>query len=289
MTFLESPRAIGNLTTPQTRATPIDVVATPDRVTLLALIDRNMVEMYREMTRTTPGGELVEMDGLTMTWTPRGHAITNMAMVTAAITPARVCDLADRVYRHAGRPFSLWTRAHADAELEAGLEAVGFRALMAVPGMVLLPSNGRSVLPPADVTIRPVADDAGRADYGYVAKKAYAVYGAPEESTSAHFDTLASVMGPTTQAFLAYDRDGRVVAAATLYLSHGVAGVGWVATLPEEFRRGYGAAVTSAVVEAGRERGAAFASLQASPMGAPVYRRMGFSTPTHYRVFVAGD
>ena len=31
-------------------------------------------------------------------------------------------------------------------------------------------------------------------------------------------------------------------------------------------------------------RGASLASLQASPMGRPIYERMGFITPTEYRV-----
>ncbi len=36
---------------------------------------------------------------------------------------------------------------------------------------------------------------------------------------------------------------------AALYASHEVAGVGWVGTHPEHFRRGYGALATAAVVE----------------------------------------
>ena len=90
--------------------------------------------------------------------------------------------------------------------------------------------------------------------------------------------------GPAVQAYLAY-RDGRAVAGALLYMAHGVGGIGWVATVPEEFGRGYGAAVTGTVVAEGLRRGAAFLNLQASPMGAPMYARLGFTTPTHYRWF----
>jgi GNAT superfamily N-acetyltransferase len=66
-------------------------------------------------------------------------------------------------------------------------------------------------------------------------------------------------------------------------MAHGVGGIGWVGTLPEEFGRGYGRAVTEAVIAEGFRRGACFMNLQASPMGEPMYRRMGFTTPTHYR------
>ena len=49
-----------------------------------------------------------------------------------------------------------------------------------------------------------------------------------------------------------------------------------MATPPEFRRRGYGAAATWAAIEVGAQRGCDHAVLQASEMGAPVYRRMGF-------------
>src|SRR5947208_1324076 len=150
----------------------------------------------------------------------------------------------------------------------------------------LCPGAGLPAPPPPEATIRPVTDDAGRAGYARVMTRAFAVYGAPEASTAEHFASLAGVVGPTTQAYLAY-RDGRALAGAMLYMAHGVGGIGWVGTLPEEFGRGYGRAVTWAVIAEGLRRGARFMSLQASPMGEPMYRRMGFTTPTHYRWFLA--
>jgi GNAT superfamily N-acetyltransferase len=114
---------------------------------------------------------------------------------------------------------------------------------------------------------------------------AYAVYGSPEESTQAFFARMESVRGPTTQAYLGRV-DGRAVSGATLYLSHGIGGVGWVGTRPSAFGRGYGAALTWRVVDEGLRRGVPFLNLQASPMGAPVYRRMGFETPTEYRMYI---
>jgi ribosomal protein S18 acetylase RimI-like enzyme len=150
--------------------------------------------------------------------------------------------------------------------------------------MALGRDAGHAAPPPSGLAIRTVADDAGRDAYAHVVAEAFAVYGAPRESTRSHFATMESVVGSATQAFLAY-RDDRPVAAATLCLSHGVGGIAWVATLPEAGGRGYGAAVTWAVVEEGFRRGARFMSLQASPMGEPMYRRMGFITPTHYALF----
>jgi hypothetical protein len=138
---------------------------------------------------------------------------------------------------------------------------------------------------PPELEIRPVSDDRGRAAYADVMAEAYAVYGAPEASTRLFFDRMESVAADDTQAYLGWV-DGRAVSGATLHLSHGIAGVGWVGTRPSAFGCGYGAALTWAVVTAGLQRGVSLFNLQASPMGAPVYRRMGFSTPTEYRMFI---
>ncbi len=45
-------------------------------------------------------------------------------------------------------------------------------------------------------------------------------------------------------------------------------------------------AVTWAALREGFRRGGAFANLQASPMGRPIYERMGFITLTEYRVLI---
>lgn len=69
---------------------------------------------------------------------------------------------------------------------------------------------------------------------------------------------------------------GEPVSGSLLAISGDTAGVYNVAT-PAEFRgRGYGAALTWAVVEEGARRGCTNAVLQASQLGYPVYRRMGF-------------
>jgi GNAT superfamily N-acetyltransferase len=259
-----------------------------DRAELLALMDLNMFEMYREIARATAGGFVVERAGLVMCGSPLGTVITNMAMVADLVGVDVVRAETERVFHSDGLPFSVWTRAHADGPLETALVRAGFLDITSTPGMAFVPGPDAPVAPAADVDIRPVGDDAGRAAYADIMADAYAVYGAPKESTRSHFARLASVTGPTTQGFLAY-HGGRPVAGAILYLTHGIGGVGWVGTHPDSFGHGFGTAVTWTVVREGLARGARFLNLQASPMGAPVYRRMGFTTPTHYRVFVAPD
>src|SRR5438093_1908381 len=253
---------------------------------LLTLMDLNMVATYATDTRATPGGEVVEAPGLVLCRTPNGTVATNMAIVTGPIEAARVRELTTAVYAPADSPFSVWTREHADEAVERGLVGLGFHAIHREPGMVFLPGAASGRPCPSEVAIRAVSDDAEREDYARLVVRAFGVYGNPETSIREHFATMASVRGPTTQAYLAY-ASGRAVAGAILYLAHGVGGIGWVGTLPEEFGKGYGRAVTWAVIEEGLARGVRFLNLQASPMGEPMYRRMGFVTPTHYRWYLA--
>jgi len=245
-------------------------------------MDANMVAVYAADTRATPGGVVVETPEMVMCRTPRGTVATNMAIVTGPIDAGAVHARAAETYIARGSPFSLWTREHADGALAAELPRLGFHPIHREPGMVYLSGAGSPAAPPPEITIRPVIDDRAREDYARLAARAFGVYGTPEDSTAEHFATMASVHGPATQAYLAY-RDACAVAGAVLYMAYGVGGIGWVGTLPAEFGRGYGRAVTWTVIAEGFRRGARFMNLQASPMGEPMYRRMGFSTPTHYQ------
>jgi hypothetical protein len=245
-----------------------------------------MGAMYSADTRATPGGEVSRVDGLLMCVTPHGTVVTNMALVTGPITAKAVREATTRMYEPRGVPYSVWTRAHADERLEAELADLGFTRFHEEPGMVLGPEDGATVPRPDGLRIRQVTDDAGREAFGRLMAAAYGVYGTPHEATQERFATMSAVVGPERHTVLAYVGE-RAVAGAMLFLTHGVGGVNWVGTLPEECGRGYGAAVTWAIVEEGRRRGARFMNLQASPMGEALYRRLGFRTATQYRVFVA--
>jgi GNAT superfamily N-acetyltransferase len=253
-----------------------------------ALMDLNMQEMYREDVRVMRGGFVVERSGILMTGSPAGTHFTNMVMPVATVDAATVHAEAMAVFGAAGLPWSVWTRAHADEALEAELTARGFLELVTVPAMVLDPADARPAPLPDGAALRPVVSTADVEAYARVMSDAWSVYGVDGAATAAHFVSPASLIAPTRWAVLAW-QDGEAVAGAILYVSHDVGGVGWVGTVPAVHGRGYGAAVTAAVVEEGIRRGVRFLSLQASPLGAPVYRRMGFSTPSCYRVFLARD
>jgi ribosomal protein S18 acetylase RimI-like enzyme len=66
-------------------------------------------------------------------------------------------------------------------------------------------------------------------------------------------------------------------------VSDDLAGIQLVGTVPAARRRGLGELCTRWAVRAGFELGATAAVLEASDMGAPLYRRMGFVERSRYR------
>jgi ketosteroid isomerase-like protein/predicted GNAT family acetyltransferase len=255
-----------------------------DQTTLLHAMDLNMWAMYADFARVGRGGEVWEPAGLTLVRHPRGNFFTNNVMARDTVDVASVL-LATREFfgRHAA-PFSIWTRDHADRALADGLAAKGFHEAFSLPGMVLLGDPGTQ-RKPAELKIRPTVDEEGRRAYLEVTAESYAIYGQQRETAEDVFASVESVCAPHVQGLVGWV-DGRPVAAAMAYVSHGVAGIGWVGVVTEARGKGYAAAVTWAALREGFRRGGAFANLQASPMGRPVYETMGFATPTHYRVWM---
>jgi GNAT superfamily N-acetyltransferase len=80
--------------------------------------------------------------------------------------------------------------------------------------------------------------------------------------------------------------NGEPVAVSSLVMTGGLAGVYAVATLPHARKRGIGTAMTLHAMAEGRRRGATMATLQATPMGRPVYESIGFRTIFDYQTYL---
>ena len=72
-------------------------------------------------------------------------------------------------------------------------------------------------------------------------------------------------------------QDGEPVATTSLVTAGGAAGIYNVTTVEAARGRGIGAAMTVAAARHGASRGYTIATLQASTMGRPVYKRLGFA------------
>jgi predicted GNAT family acetyltransferase len=86
------------------------------------------------------------------------------------------------------------------------------------------------------------------------------------------------------RAYVARD-GGAAIAAAMVTVYDGLGEIGFVGTVPEARGRGLGLLVTKACAHDAFARGARRVFLQASAMGEPVYRRLGFVEVTRYVKF----
>jgi ribosomal protein S18 acetylase RimI-like enzyme len=220
---------------------------------LIALVDENLAAFVRHFGGSTP------------------HAIPGSILWSAGATSGAP-----------GRGYSVWTRAHADAALEAILPAGGFSRVVDLPVMVL--ETRPEARPVPDWTqIRAVVDEAGVGDFRTVDRAAFAAEEGGVAIDSVFCDP-ESLLHPDVAVIVAYV-DAVPVATAMSFTALGVTRVAWVGTVPAFRRRSLGDAVTRAAVLAGFDRGATIAALESSPAGLDLYRSMGFRQVTTYRIW----
>jgi GNAT superfamily N-acetyltransferase len=185
-----------------------------------------------------------------------------------------------------GRGFSVWVRGDRleDRDLLAAAEAAGLQCVYEMPEMVLKAPVGTPPLP-ARAEVRKLTEVEQVDDYWEIAAASYASLGFPPEVFGS-YGNRAGLLAENAAAFLAY-LDGEPVSIAMTIVSHGVAGVYWVGSLERARGKGLGQATTAAASNAGFELGAELASLQASPMGKPIYERMGYETLFDYRLYMS--
>ncbi len=255
---------------------------------LIELSDLNYAEAMRDLSRRA-GGVVLDEDGLVLF--AGGHSLPVLAngvmRMRSRLAAADVLARSRRFFAAQGRGFTVLIRAHADADLAAAAQEAGLLMLGEMPAMVLdrrLPD----AVPPPGVELRQVTTDEDVAAYGAVMGAAYATYGMPTDVLPAMLSTLDTLHAPHIVAFVAW-REGTPVAGAMTVVTHGVAGVYWVGTTPEARGRGLAELCARAAGNAGFDLGGRIASLQASPMGEPVYRRMGYVEVTRYPYLVQLD
>ncbi len=252
---------------------------TRDEVVLRA--DLNYAEAQREFTRRAGGVVLDEGGVLCFAGGHPMPVLVNGVMRIDARVPAEeVLERARRFFRVHRRGFSVLARGPADTDLDAAAEAAGMVAMGDPPGMVLA-ARLPDPTPPAGITVRRVATVADLAAFAQVQGEAYATYGMPPDVAPTLFARLESGVAPHLVAFLALAGDEPVAGALTI-VTHGVSGVYWVGTVPAARGRGLAALVTTLAGNAGFDLGAQIGALQASVMGEPVYKRLGWVEVTRY-------
>ena len=249
---------------------------------LAAAIEANQVASWADCGRL-PGGEV--HDDPEALWVVSGRPIALFNGVFRAHLPADRLD--DAVATLLGRfrarnlPMHWWVGPSTrPAKLGERLLAHGCRHLGEASGMAVdLLALPEAAPGPPGVAVAEVGDEEGLAEWVRIVAAGFE-FGDVAAAGDALFAIFAGVgldgEGMRRYRFFIAREAGVPVAASALYLAEGVAGVGWVATVPAARRRGFGTAVTVAPLRAARAAGYRVGVLWASPMGRLVYRRLGF-------------
>jgi hypothetical protein len=252
---------------------------------LVELSDLNYAESIRELARRA--GAIVHDEGGVLFYTALHPlpVLSNGAMRTDPTVPAvEVLQRAGFFFAQHKRGYSILLCAHRDEDLRIAASDSGLHPMGDMPGMVLDHRLPEAVAPQG-VTLRRVETEADRVAFAGVMELAYGTYGMPTGVTPLLFARLDVLRAPHIVSYLA-DLDGRPSAGAMVIVTHGVAGIYWVGAVPDARGRGLAELCTRAAGNTGFDQGARIAALQASTMGEPLYRRMGYVEVTRYPYLV---
>ncbi len=174
-----------------------------------------------------------------------------------------------------GQPFRLVLRDDTDAGVARQARRAGFEDDACEPAMLLHPLVPEPRPTPAGLTISRVLLAEHIPPYA-AAEPAESGNLAIREAISSRALAIEGCM-----LFLGCV-DGLPVARSMALVTDGMAGVYNVFVRGEYRRRGYGAALTSAALDAACAAGATSACLSATELGLPLYERMGFETVFRY-------
>jgi hypothetical protein len=181
-------------------------------------------------------------------------------------------------------PYHVYLRDGVDAAAEEALRTAGFSLLDTEPWMLAEPvaDDGPDGELPGPLEIRQVADAGGFREHLVTAAEAFEM-------------EAEDVIGAFPEVLLADDRllwftgylEDRPVATMAAIQADQVLDLQNIGVIEDARRAGYGSAITRCGQHLAARLGCVSVSLQASPMGERLHRRLGFRAACHYRVFAS--
>jgi ribosomal protein S18 acetylase RimI-like enzyme len=269
-----------------------------DDALLAALEHENLIEAMAFVGSSIDGAVVRRSDGVALIGSGLPIRLFNQVLIEGdGASPEALAD-AVQVLRDRVSPFVVNLRIGADdgvIPVTTGLGLVPLSTRPWMPGMALHPvaRSGASPAgapstdappadaPPADHDIRLVTDAAGLEDHIRAAAAGFEM----------DVDLVRMIMAGTLDAvdtahvYVGYT-DGQPVTAGLGLRTGRTIGVYNIATVPEARKRGYGAAMTTRIVDDAVAAGCDVAVLQASEMGFGIYERLGYRTVVEYMAYI---
>ncbi len=178
-----------------------------------------------------------------------------------------------RIVREAGQMFVSYTQGSVPDNMGALLSAEGYVPMTTQTGMLLRLDTQDYAESPQVVRIGPDRI----VEWGERNSRAF---GKPPETEA--FDAMVRHDGCY---FFGYEEDGALIGTTLLYTVDGNAGIHEVGVLPECRRRGVADRLLRHALAQAKRDGASIATLQASAMGEPLYRTLGFEAVSRIDTF----
>lgn len=241
------------------------------------LADANLLAALRAHARWQEPCTCVEDGGVLLIAGPNDLAVpfrNGVARVDARVPAARVLQQAQDFFAARGRGYTVLARAGRDQDLIDTLSAAGMAPVADSPCMLI--EDPVPALPlPAGLRIERMTQPRHVLDAVHINAEAYEALRLPAVETRLFFARPQEVLRSPVIGFVAY-RDEAPVATALTLLSGEGAGVYWVGTAAASRRSGLGELCSRLATNAGFASGARVVTLQASPYGEPIYRRLGY-------------
>jgi GNAT superfamily N-acetyltransferase len=247
---------------------PSPIEPSPAERDLLAGAERMSLSAARSMAGVFAGSEFEEFENLYV----RSHPLPTETLNEARITrlpsdPAGTLERALTYFRSRSPRWRLVCPPEWQSHLVEACQEAGLTPGPGSPEMILSSGTGR--FDSGSFDCRRVNDPRSLESF----QTTFSL--ANQLPDTGFWRSKALLEAPEWDLFLAY-REGEPVATGLGFTSDQITGVWAIATVPAHRGQGFGTAITWAVVNAGREKGARATHLWATEMGYPVYRKMGF-------------
>jgi GNAT superfamily N-acetyltransferase len=245
--------------------------------TMVTAIKANLFEYYDYLGRS-PQAELRESPELKWLITGISHPFLNHVLrtrLTSSNVDAKIGKTLEYFHSKGITEFSWWIEPDSQPpDLDKHLLSHGLIFTDDEPGMAcdLFKMNEVVTTSPA-FTIECVRDSAMLRQWVQVA---IGGFGLPETCNGTCFNLFADLGFDLPLRNYVGFLNGVPVVCSQLFLGAGVAGIYWVATVPEARQRGLGTAITLAPLLEARDMGYTLGILHPSKIGYGVYQRIGF-------------